>query len=882
MFKKIKSRIFFLLGKSAWLLLLLFLLVGLNSSSAQIADSSDAIAVRVMPNPNHYSIYRWYEIQGFSGSPQALTVDGYDAVRNGRAVYIAANNIKDTDANNRISKGDILYTNIFIISYNQAVNDTTIDIFGQLLANWKFNTNITQPGRCKNNPSRVCTFTSQCAADDYCKSSKSVMIRDTKRIADLGDLNSALNIYKKNHNGLWPALAAGTYLANKTVSTWPSWQATLGAELGMSLPLDPINKFGLCSLNPEENKKYNAVTCWNETDQEFSVAIGSDFNLPANSFVYAYKSSADGKSYSFIVPTELGLNCDINGACVIGNDLFDAANGYCGDGSVQTDLGEQCDDANTNNNDACNNDCKWTVKKMPAPSFSGGGTADALAYDDNNLPASINNVSGIYLKLDKMLDTPYAWFADTNNNLITQVRTYVKCYSYGAEVHADDKWNLDPTANGKTGYICPKKTPDGWDYSAEHHQHPGQIIADFSIVGYPSRTAVNVETNEVWIAARAGYSMSQVGHVEKLQMDSNGDYSSVAKIPSTEFSGLLRGLTIQKDGDIWVADCTSNYATASIKRFSATTLELNKTIGANGSFYCPYGLAIDSEDNIWMNDMGGGGIKKINPTTGQISSYDNAGIYGITVDNNDNAWGGGYAYGYGIKKIPKGQDSGAVIHYTGFTDWDTMMTGVTLDKEGYIWSGGYSPKNLTYKFNQNGALQTGFPVTSGGVNPHGIFGTSDGNVWQSHISSNIIRVFNPSGSVVADFKGGKIASGIYTYSDATGLNRAMVMRSGLWVSDPVDGLYPNQHWGDISWEQNIPSTKQSLEFYARADNDSNNLKNRTWIRVYKVGDVYNTGTTWNALSSLDNIRTGRYLQFKVLLRSTERDITPVVWNLRVE
>ena len=275
-------------------------------------------------------------------------------------------------------------------------------------------------------------------------------------------------------------------------------------------------------------------------------------------------------------------------------------------------------------------------------------------------------------------------------------------------------------------------------------------------------------------------------------------------------------------------------------------------------------------------------MKKINSETGQIHTYSNAGIYGITVDNSDNAWGGGYVYGNGIKKIPVGQDSGEVIHYTGFTDWQTNMTGVTLDKDGYIWSGGYTPYNETYKFDQNGVLQAGFPVTSGGVNPHGIFGTSDGYVWQSHISSNIIRVFNSSGGVVADFKGGSIANGIYTYSDATGLNRAMVMRSGIWVSNPVDSGSNSQHWGVISWQQNIQSAKQSIEVYARADDVADNLKNKTWVRVYQGGTPENVGDTWNALDLSDDKKAGRYLQFKVLLRSTERGVTPVVWNIQVK
>lgn len=54
---------------------------------------SDVIAVRVMPNPGHYDIARWYENQGFSGAPQELIIDGYEAIRDGRTVYVSAANV---------------------------------------------------------------------------------------------------------------------------------------------------------------------------------------------------------------------------------------------------------------------------------------------------------------------------------------------------------------------------------------------------------------------------------------------------------------------------------------------------------------------------------------------------------------------------------------------------------------------------------------------------------------------------------------------------------------------------------------------------------------------------------------------------------------------
>ena len=90
----IKKHQLWLLG--AAMLIVLFLMI-FKYSQAQTpslpADAADAIAVRIIPNPNHYSIVRWYEAQGFEGSPQALVVDGYEAIRDGRTVYVNAANV---------------------------------------------------------------------------------------------------------------------------------------------------------------------------------------------------------------------------------------------------------------------------------------------------------------------------------------------------------------------------------------------------------------------------------------------------------------------------------------------------------------------------------------------------------------------------------------------------------------------------------------------------------------------------------------------------------------------------------------------------------------------------------------------------------------------
>ena len=259
-FRTCPSTILFLKGFS--------ILTGKQASAA----SSDAIAIRVIPNQEHYGAFTWYGKQGFKGSPQSIIIDGYEAVRDGRTVYVNAANIS----------GANLYSNIYLISYNQNAEPVTIDIFGRILEHWKFNSNIIDVGQCRLDSLKSCLDNSDCGEADYCLSQKSKIIRDVKRLADIVEMKPVFDGYKVQ-NGFMPKLTSGTYLVGKTLSVWPSWSQTLSEEMGSNnLPIDPINKLGDCGDN-----RFNSVTCWDENSKEFAGEIPS--SLPTDSRVYVYQ-----------------------------------------------------------------------------------------------------------------------------------------------------------------------------------------------------------------------------------------------------------------------------------------------------------------------------------------------------------------------------------------------------------------------------------------------------------------------------------------------------------------------------------------------------------------------------------------------------------------
>jgi hypothetical protein len=305
--------------------------------------SPDAIAIRIIANPEHFSALRWYRRQGFTGSPQSLTVDGYEAVRDGRTIYV---NVGDVVSS-------VLYTRIYLISYNQEAESATRDIFGKILSGWKFNTNFIEgetipglPSECSQDNTIQCISDADCIGQGLCNSAKAQITRDTIRLARMTDIDSLLKEYSQE-NGHYPILGAGTYLPHTSLSVWPSWQKLLAQELKSALPIDPINKLGDCG-----GSNYHPVTCWDEANKSFAGTIPN--NLPADSHVFIYQTDSQGASYTLcaIAETPFISSYVCNSDCIAY-----CFNKECGDDGCGGSCPPGCNPGETCQNGLCYSNC---------------------------------------------------------------------------------------------------------------------------------------------------------------------------------------------------------------------------------------------------------------------------------------------------------------------------------------------------------------------------------------------------------------------------------------------------------------------------------------------------------------------------------------------
>ncbi|MFA5188449.1 MAG: carbohydrate binding domain-containing protein [Patescibacteria group bacterium] len=184
-----------------------------------IMPTDDVIGIRIYSNLLKKDVVSWYQdnVDNAASSYDSITVDGYQAVRDERTVYVNAANIVETPIPNTDppQTAKQFFTNIYVMAYNQSAPSETINIFNQMLDNWVFNINVSADVKDK-------------------------LRRDMTRLVDLNTINDLLQQYQASH-GKYPVLDAGTFVQGHSLSTWPSWQATLGNELGSGLPLDPLN-----------------------------------------------------------------------------------------------------------------------------------------------------------------------------------------------------------------------------------------------------------------------------------------------------------------------------------------------------------------------------------------------------------------------------------------------------------------------------------------------------------------------------------------------------------------------------------------------------------------------------------------------------------------
>ena len=241
------------------------------------------------------------------------------------------------------------------------------------------------------------------------------------------------------------------------------------------------------------------------------------------------------------------------------------------------------------------------------------------------------------------------------------------------------------------------------------------------------------------------------------------------------FDGSVRfnnpfGVAVDSEGNVYVADYTNNRIRKITSAGVVTTLagsgvtsSVNGT-GINATFNGPRGLAVDSLGNVYVGENGHL-IRKISPT-GVVTTLAGSGI------------GGG---------------NGAFADGTGVSASFAYPTGVAVDSSGTVYVADQL-NNRIRKITSGGVVTTfagngGTTFTDGtGTNatfnsPSGVAVDSNGNVYVGDNSNNRIRKITPAG-VVTTLAGQTTAGS----TNGTGTNASFTNPYGIAV-DSIGNVY---------------------------------------------------------------------------------------------
>ncbi len=331
--------------------------------------TGDAIGVRFVMNSSYLSPMAWYYANGFSGNPTQTTIDGFQAVVDGRSTYVAVPNYVTGS----------LYPNIAIISYNYGASSTAVDIFDMMLENLSLVTNVDDMALCYSstagNYTTSCESDLDCTATGYdCADIKSKLMRDMDRLGDVTDLAEYMS-------SSTPQIESGSFVRSLTSSVWGSWDDVLATDLGVSVDSDPLDSYQGCGSG--RYRDYDETTCVDE--------VAGEYLCPRGSRTYHYRAYGDS---GYVIGAELEFKTgswfsDIDSdttddeQIIIGGygtgDGFQNGPAFC-DGSTIWGASDICGDGIVGSGELC--EVGDTTSSTTACDSDGDGTNDGYYVDE--------------------------------------------------------------------------------------------------------------------------------------------------------------------------------------------------------------------------------------------------------------------------------------------------------------------------------------------------------------------------------------------------------------------------------------------------------------------------------------------------------------------
>jgi sugar lactone lactonase YvrE len=267
----------------------------------------------------------------------------------------------------------------------------------------------------------------------------------------------------------------------------------------------------------------------------------------------------------------------------------------------------------------------------------------------------------------------------------------------------------------------------------------------------------------------------------------NGTQGSVNAIAANASFNGPTGLCLDASGNIYIADNNNNQVRM-ISAGNVTTIAGSDSIGAvdgigaNAYFFGPTGIVNDGNGNLYVTDAGNNLIRKVVPSTGQVStiagstnpSFGNGALLsasfnnpsGIAIDGSGNLYVSDMLNNMirevnlnsqMVTTVAGSNDTTADVNGPDSTALFYYPTGIAVDASGNIFVAEYVT-NVIREINTNGTVttfagngQAGW-VDSAGTKaefngPSGLAIDKSGNLYVADTYNNVIRKITPAGVV---------------------------------------------------------------------------------------------------------------------------------------
>jgi streptogramin lyase len=348
-----------------------------------------------------------------------------------------------------------------------------------------------------------------------------------------------------------------------------------------------------------------------------------------------------------------------------------------------------------------------------------------------------------------------------------------------------------------------------------------------------------------------------------------------------EKGDLGRSIAIDSDQNLWLA----GYDSSKLYKLSGKTgenllkdpIDLNADGRAEASIY---GLAVGPGGFIYTSDVSGRMLRKIDPkaSTGKyvVSQVDpDVPTYGMAVDRKGIVWLGRWiendtADKGGVLRVDFTTGTYEKVSVRSSEDCQGYTRGVAVDGRGDIWAACYRNGNLLHFKRDPSTGIVSFHTSY--KTPAGTLGVTIDNhqlPWTSNHDSDTVTRVNPlTGTVESSSAGGMP----YSYWDMSGYQyRNSTVRQGEW-SVTYDSGKPGTAWGTVHWnrepEGSIPEGT-SIVVSGQAADDLGTLLSQPIFPITRARSFTADGVT------------GRYLRLRVVLRTKDLLVSPVLSDLSI-